>query len=223
MELLLVRHAQPSRLEASEGRADPPLNEHGVEQARSLAAWLASEPVDALYTSPALRARQTAAELAEQLGLTPVVSDGLDEFDRGESSYVPVEELRASRDPRWEALARGELYGAVDPAQFRRQVVAAVEDVISRWPGGRVVAVSHAGAINAYVGSVLAVERAIWFAPAYTGVSRLLAAKDGRRSVGSLNETGHLHAAARASRAGRGSSPGRERVGRRADQPAAQP
>ena len=71
-------------------------------------------------------------------------------------------------------------------------MVAAVERIAARHPGGRAVLFSHAGAINAAAGAVLGQERTIWFAPDYCSVSRLAAARDGRRSVVSLNETGHV-------------------------------
>ena len=51
---------------------------------------------------------------------------------------------------------------------------------------------THAGACNAYLGHVLGQTRAIWFAPAYCSLSRVGAARDGRRGVVSLNETGHV-------------------------------
>ena len=104
-----------------------------------------------------------------------------------------MEELRAAGDPRWEALARGDLYSAgVDPVEFRARVVAAVEAVVARHPGGRAVLVSHAGACNAYLGDVLGQERPIWYAPAYCSLQRVALARDGRRGVVSMNETGHV-------------------------------
>ena len=51
---------------------------------------------------------------------------------------------------------------------------------------------SHAGAINAATGAVLGQERTIWFAPDYCSISRIAAARDGRRGIVSLNETGHV-------------------------------
>ena len=51
---------------------------------------------------------------------------------------------------------------------------------------------SHAGAINAASGAVLGQERTIWFAPAYCSITRIGAARDGRRGIISLNETGHV-------------------------------
>ena len=195
MELVLVRHALPVRIDATPdgAPADPGLAPRGRVQAERLVAALGLDDVDALYTSPSRRARETAAPLEQALGRTAEVDDGLAEFDTGDSSYVPVEELKASGDPRWAALVHGDLYSRdVDPVAFRARVVAAVERITARHPGGRVVLFSHAGAINAATGAVLGQERTIWFAPAYCSISRIAAARDGRRGIVSLNETGHM-------------------------------
>lgn len=195
MEIVLVRHALPVRVdEAPDGAtADPGLAPRGLEQARRVVRALAGDEVTALYTSPAARARQTAQPLAEALGLDPVVEPGIAEFDSADRSYVPVEELRAAGDPRWLALARGDLYSAgVDPVAFRARVVAAVEGLAARHPGGRAVLFTHAGTCNAYLGHLLGQQRAIWFAPTYCSLSRVGAARDGRRGLISLNETGHV-------------------------------
>jgi broad specificity phosphatase PhoE len=195
MELVLVRHALPVRIDATPdgAPADPGLAERGREQAERLVQALAGDEVGALYTSPALRARETAVPLAAALALEPVVEPGLAEFDTADTSYVPVEELKAAGDPRWELLARGDLYSrGVDPVAFRARVVAALEAVAARQPGGRAVLFTHAGALNAAAGHVLGREQAIWFAPAYCSITRLAFARDGRRGIISLNETGHV-------------------------------
>jgi 2,3-bisphosphoglycerate-dependent phosphoglycerate mutase len=195
MELVLVRHALPVRIDATPdgSPADPGLAELGRQQAERLLHALQLDEVAALYSSPAARALETAVPLAEQLGLALEVEEGLAEFDAGDPSYVPVEELRAANDPRWAALVRGDLMGAdIDPVAFRNRVVAGVERVVSRHPGERVVCFTHAGTINAYAGHVLGQPRAMWFAPAYASLTRIGAARDGRRGVISLNETTHL-------------------------------
>lgn len=195
MEIVLVRHALPVRIDATPdgAPADPELAPQGREQAQRLVGALALDRVDALYTSPSRRARETASPLELALGLTAQVEDGLAEFDTADSSYVPVEELRAAGDPRWTALVHGDLYSHdVDPVAFRARVVDAVERIAARHPGGRVVLLSHAGAINAAAGAVLGQERTIWFAPDYCSISRVAAARDGRRGIVSLNETAHV-------------------------------
>jgi probable phosphoglycerate mutase len=197
VDLLLVRHAEPVREEVAEGAADPGLHARGREQARRLAAWLADEPVDAIAQSPSRRAIETARPVASAHGLEPATVDGLAEFDAGFASYVPLEELEAANDERWQATQRGELWGdGVDPAEFRRRVVAAVEELIGAHPARRVVAVCHGGVINAYAGHVLGIDRPLWFAPAYTSVTRVAASRRGHRSLVALNETCHLRVAA---------------------------
>ncbi len=195
MELVLVRHALPVRIDATpdDGPADPGLAARGHEQAQRVLHALMRDQVDALYSSPALRARETAAPLLTALGLPLTIDPGIAEFDAEHSSYVPVEELRAANDPRWQALVRGDLMTAdVDPVAFRNRVVAAVEAIVSRHPGERVALFTHSGTINAYCGHVLGQQRALWFAPDYASVTRLGAARDGRRGVVSLNETAHV-------------------------------
>lgn len=190
-----MRHALPVRVDAvpGGGPADPGLSERGRVQAQRLPDALTGDDVTALYTSPAARARETAVPLERALGMTALVEPGIAEFDSGDASYVPVEELKAARDPRWELLARGDLYSVgVDPVAFRSRVVEAVLAVAARHPGGRAVLVSHAGAVNAAAGDVLGQQRPIWFAPAYCSLTRIAVARDGRRGVVSLNETAHV-------------------------------
>jgi probable phosphoglycerate mutase len=195
VEIVLIRHALPVRIDATPdgAPADPGLAELGVEQAGRVGEALRHDKVDALYSSPSRRAVETAEPLAAALGVQPVAEPGIAEFDAAESSYVPVEELRASGDPRWQRLVAGDLYSAgVDPVQFRRRVVEAVERIAAQHPGGRAVLVSHSGSINAYAGHVLGEERAIWFAPAYCSITRIAIARTGRKGIVSLNETGHV-------------------------------
>lgn len=195
MELVLVRHALPVRIDAThDGRpADPGLAELGHQQALRIVEALAGDDITHLYSSPSKRALETAAPLVDKLGLPLTIEPGIAEFDVAHSSYVPVEELRASGDPRWELLVGGDLYHAdVDPVAFRERVVAAVEAIAERHPGGRAVLFMHSGSINAYTGEVTGQDRPLWFAPAYASVTRVGAARSGRRGIVSLNETGHV-------------------------------
>ncbi|TMA35359.1 MAG: histidine phosphatase family protein [Deltaproteobacteria bacterium] len=223
MELLLIRHALPERIETADGSAaDPPLSAIGRAQAERVARWLAADAnfaqraqvsrselqasedhkvgerrpsglIDAVYTSPMRRARETAEPLALALGAAIAVDAGLVEMDHLSDVYVPLEQLKAEDYPRWQELVqRGGLYAGVDLTAFRRNVVASVERAIAAWPGGRVAVVCHGGVINAWAGHVLGIADPFFLDVAYTGVSRFLAASTGERSVRSLNETAHL-------------------------------
>jgi broad specificity phosphatase PhoE len=71
--VIVIRHAE----KASNGGDDPPLDPAGAARALLLARMFgdAHPPgsLDAIYVSPALRNRQTAAPLAARLGISPVV------------------------------------------------------------------------------------------------------------------------------------------------------
>ena len=193
MELVLIRHAEPVRVADGRERADPTLTDRGRRQAARVARWLADEGVDAVWTSPLRRAVETAEPLASLLDLKTDVDDGLAEYDRDATSYIPVEELKATGDDRWFAMVEGRLEDTgVDPEAFRTRVVSAMERIVERHPGQRVAVVSHGGVINAYTGHVLGISRPLWFEPVYGSISRVLASSGGVRSIGSLNETAHL-------------------------------
>ena len=194
MEIVFVRHGLPLRVELETGIADPELAAEGHEQAAKMAAYLGVEDVEAVYVSPLRRALETARPLCKVLGLEAVVSEGVAEFDRNSREYVPVEELRATNDPRWEKLLRGEWDGVdEDPSLFKARVVETVEDMIARHPGGRVVVVCHGGVINQYLAHVLGIETHVgFFYPKYTSMHRVMAARSGQRSIVSINEASHL-------------------------------
>ncbi len=195
MELLLIRHALPVRVELEEGRADPELSDDGRAQARLLAQYLASEHLDAVYSSPLRRALETAEVLVAERALDVGIVAGLAEWDQNSPEYVPVEELRAADDPRWQALLNGEWDGDETAEEFRDRAVGAVEDVIGRHRSQRVAAVCHGGVVNSYLSHVLGLGNRYepgFFYPNYTSIHRVAAASTGQRMVVTVNETSHL-------------------------------
>jgi probable phosphoglycerate mutase len=193
MELLLIRHGLPLRVERDDGApADPPLSPEGRAQAERLAVALAAERLAAVYASPLRRARETAAPLAAARGLELRIEPGVVEFDPHAPSYVPLEEIRAGSREAWLELLRGGLTARVDVAEFRRTVVAALEGIVAAHPRERVAVVCHGGVVNAWAAHVLGLEATLFFQPGYASLSRFLAAGSGERSVLSLNEAGHL-------------------------------
>jgi len=195
VELLLVRHALPVRRELEIGAADPDSSENGHAQARHLAEYLAAEAsLEALYASPLNRARQTAAPIAERFGLEIVLEDAVAEWDRHSNEYVPIEELKAADDPRWQALLRGEWTSHDEsPEQFAERVVGAIEAMVARHRGQRIAVVCHGGVINTYLAHVLGLGgQHSFFYPNYTSIHRVAAATSGERSIVTINETAHL-------------------------------
>ena len=74
MRLFLVRHAEAAPGEPDELR---PLTAAGRAVARDLGERLAAERPDAVVSSPLLRARETAEQIARGAGLTPEADERL--------------------------------------------------------------------------------------------------------------------------------------------------
>jgi probable phosphoglycerate mutase len=194
VNLLLIRHALPQRVELAEGRADPPLSEEGERQAVLLGEWLRDEPIDAVYASHLLRAQQTAEPIAKPRRLDIVTEPDVAEFDRDASSYIPFEEIDRN-SAEFRAIVTGDYtaIGGPDPKTFVSKIVDAMDRIIEGHPSQTVAVVCHAGVINAYIASILGLDRVIFFGPGYTSVNRVLASNSsGMRGVFSLNELAHL-------------------------------
>jgi broad specificity phosphatase PhoE len=93
----VVQHGEKQRRPG-----DPGLTERGREQAALAGQWLRDKGLTAVYASPLLRARQTAAAVGEAAGL-PVVVDALVTERMNWDGSVPLERFaedwaRASAD-----------------------------------------------------------------------------------------------------------------------------
>ena len=95
VQLYLVRHAEAASGEPDELR---PLTPEGRETARALGRQLAEQGVrpDAVLTSPLLRARETAEELARPAGLDPQPDERLAPGATAENVRAAVTERGAT-------------------------------------------------------------------------------------------------------------------------------
>jgi probable phosphoglycerate mutase len=193
VELLLIRHALPLRIENEDGTpADPPLSDTGRAQANALADWFEHDAIDRIVASPLQRARETADPLAECRGLAVEIEPGVAEFDAGSARYIPLEELKEIDYERWQAFVTGGYGEDRDIVAFSETVVTSLERIIRRNPGGRVAVFCHGGVINCWAAHVLGLAPQLFVDAMYTSVSRFFAAGTGARSVASLNEFAHL-------------------------------
>lgn len=192
VELWLIRHGLPLRIDGGDAPADPELAPEGVDQAERLAAWWSGFGPDAIYSSPMRRARETAAPLAQARGLEVAIDPGLEEFDAHLSFYIPLEELRADEE-RWQQVVAEWLSpeAEAERQRFRERVVDSIDAIAANHAGQRVAVVCHGGVINAYLSRLLSLPGTMFFEPAYTSVSRALSS-GGNRQLVSVNETPHL-------------------------------
>ena len=85
MKLYISRHGQtPWNVEDLVcGRADVPLTEVGLAQAKLLADSAMDKGIEVILASPLLRARQTAQAVSDAIGVPIQIDDRLVEFDFG--------------------------------------------------------------------------------------------------------------------------------------------
>jgi len=151
---LLLRHGETlwNRAGRLQGWQDSPLSEAGLAQARSLAARLAGERIDAIVASDLGRTRDTAAPIAARLGLPLALDAGLRERGYGELEGMTWREIERARPRDYHRIAaRDQEYlvpGGESGAQFRDRVVSAFEHLARRHVGATVAAVTHGGVLG---------------------------------------------------------------------------
>jgi broad specificity phosphatase PhoE len=134
-----------------QGHSDRPLTERGREQAHALANLVGSEKIDAVYTSPLSRARETAEIVAARAGLEAVALPELREVDTGSWSGLSRADVEA-RFPegftRWRSGGSGWEDGE-SYEEMAERVIGALRKIAEDHPNGRVLVISHGGPIRA--------------------------------------------------------------------------
>lgn len=129
------------------------LNEAGRQQAQRLPERLSEAGITHLYSSPLERARETAAPLAEHLGLELSICEEIHEVDFGRWSGETFEEL--DRRPRWRlfnAFRSGtRIPGGELMVEVQARMVAAVERLREEHPDAVVALVSHGDPIKTVI------------------------------------------------------------------------
>lgn len=152
-QLYLVRHGQTessARL-AYSGRADIALTAEGRQQARRAAEQLASiGGIDAVFSSPLSRARNTAQAIAEATGAPLTVDDRLTEVDYGRFEGVDragARELVGQAFEDWRADPFGSPVPGMEPlADALTRARAATADALAA--AQRPVIVGHQGILR---------------------------------------------------------------------------
>jgi broad specificity phosphatase PhoE/ribonuclease HI len=162
-QLIFLRHGETphtveKRFSGSSGD-NPGLNETGVAQARAAASYLSTiGGVDAVVSSPMRRTQQTAAIVAESLGLEVSVAGAWQECSFGDWDGHTFAEVQH----KWpEALNAWMESTAVAPPggesfdMCARRVRSARDSVLSSYPGKTVVVVTHVTPIKLMIRSAL--------------------------------------------------------------------
>jgi probable phosphoglycerate mutase len=200
-DLLLVRHGEsaPARLDAPaplvDGHSDPELAPEGRAQAEKLADRLAHEQIDAIYVTTLRRTAETAAPLAQRLGIEPRTEPDLREIYLGEWEGIAFRKyvseghptaVRMFTERRWDVIP-----GAESNDDFGTRVRRGLTRIVTAHPGQRVVVVVHGGVIGQALGLVTGTSAFGFIGADNASISQVVAMPDPwvlRR----FNDTAHL-------------------------------
>jgi broad specificity phosphatase PhoE len=152
--LLLIRHAEvEARYQGVfGGRIDMELSPRGHEQAATLARYLHTKPLSAIYASPMKRVEQTLAPLLLNGASTPVILPDLREVDFGDWTGLSGDQVQGkfgvSAFSWLEQLACGGIANAECGETFRERVEPCLERILADHSGQQVAIFCHGGIIR---------------------------------------------------------------------------
>lgn len=157
--IILLRHgvtqSTERKLFCGSGGADPGLTPTGVEQAQRAASWLKRlGGVDAIVSSPLQRTRETAAVVANELGLDVALEAGLAEASFGEwdgFTFADIMERWPAELNDWLASTAVAPPGGEPFDEVYERVSATADRILEAYAGKTVVAVSHVTPIKMLV------------------------------------------------------------------------
>jgi alpha-ribazole phosphatase/probable phosphoglycerate mutase len=157
----LIRHGEPT--EKAMGRCygvlDVALSDKGRDQMNHVAAYLKSEPINCVYTSPRSRAQEGARILGRAVSHPVEVIEDLREINFGDFEGLPYDEI-AGRDPElyriWMEKPTEVLFpnGESFP-EMRDRVLNAFDAIRRKHDGQTVVLVTHGGVNRILLAHVL--------------------------------------------------------------------
>jgi len=197
--IYLVRHGQTAwnKEEIFRGRTDVPLDETGLREAQLAAEYFRGKEIHAIYSSPLLRASQTAQKVAEicRLDVTPL--QGIIDMSFGEWEGRSLQEVREKDQERYRQW-RGEPHRVKIPGgetleEVRVRSMATLEAMIESHSGKTLVLVSHRVINKVILCGILGLDNShFWQIGQNTTAINLIQHKNGKYILSLLNETCHL-------------------------------
>lgn len=149
-QICIARHGETDWNQRGilQGWLDVPINAQGRQQAYVLAHSLAGADFSAVWSSPLVRAHETAAIVATSLGLSPPLCHaGLRERHFGAIQGIPKDELAELNPALLEQILRrnpaAEFVGGETMEEFADRLHAAFADIGALHKRGRVLVVTH--------------------------------------------------------------------------------
>ena len=147
--ILLMRHGETewNRAQRFRGTYDIALNENGRHQAGLLAHALQGRKINAAYTSPLSRARETAALALAGRAISPVECPGLIDIDYGEWTGLEDTEVAKQWPTEYDTWCQRPDEARIPSGETLEKVAdrgfAAMEEIASRHEGETIALFAH--------------------------------------------------------------------------------
>ncbi len=198
-KIYLVRHGQTqwNREEIFRGTVDVPLNEIGRKEAQLVAEALSGQAIQAVYSSPLNRAKDTAEAIARFHGLEVRIIEGLRDLSFGEwqgVSHVTVRERYPDLYRRWLQEPQTVTFpGGESLKVLQSRTVEAVRQVILNHVEDTIVMVSHRVVNRVLICGLVGIDLSrFWQIGQDTTAINVLICKKGHFVLTCLNDTCHL-------------------------------
>ncbi|MGW0836113.1 bifunctional RNase H/acid phosphatase [Streptomyces prunicolor] len=200
---VLLRHGEtpltPQKRFSGSGGTNPALSNVGRDQAERAATALATRgTIQHIIASPLTRTRETAAAVADRLGLPVTIEEGLRETDFGAWEGLTFGEVRERypedlttwlADPTAQPTGGGESF-----ADTATRIAATRDKLTATYAGRTVLLVTHVTPIKTFVQLALGAppESLFRMELSAASISAVAYYADGNASVRLFNDTSHL-------------------------------
>ncbi|MEM5947891.1 histidine phosphatase family protein [Spirochaetia bacterium 38H-sp] len=172
--VFFIRHADCDINVYAGARSNPPLSEVGKKQVEALSFWAKNADIDKVYSSPLVRAMDTAKGIAMAKGLEVNPIDALKELDFGEWEGLSASDIPAEERERWyhEPLTTAPP-GGETLTELAKRVLSAYRDITDSNVGKNIAIVAHGGPLRTIICSILGLHLSfLWnFELAHASVS----------------------------------------------------
>jgi len=198
--ILLIRHGRTraNRDGIFRGRMDVPLDGAGREQAAATGRHLRDWPLSAVYTSPLVRARDTALSVAAPHGLEARIEEAFNNLELGPWTGRKRAEVAEEEPESWriwvESPEELKLPGAETLDQVAERSSARLDELVRAHAGETFAVVAHRAVIKPLLAHILGLGRPwFWRFALDPGSVSVLVHRAGRGyTLTLLNEAGHL-------------------------------
>ena len=197
--IYLVRHGQTAwnKEEIFRGRTDVPLNDTGLREAELAGEYFKGLEIDAVYSSPLSRARQTAEKIARVHCLEVNPLNGLIDMSFGTWEGRTLEEIKNEEKelyPLWrDQPHRVQFPGGESLDKVRDRSIAALEELIRSHPEKTIVLVSHRVINKVLICVILGLDNShFWQIGQDTTAINLIHHRSGKYILALMNEACHL-------------------------------